>query len=125
MAFLWSTTNAANMATIAAEFQQQVAVGFKGNPSRGRQDVNPTLRFAHHVAKGTPMDLNGAGGIPALGFTCATGCFQGRLGPSVLPGSQVSAGLSVSGSDLGSPWLAVLMDARHGHDVGAFLPTWP
>jgi len=76
LAFLWSTTNAANMATIAAEFQQQVAVGFKGNPSRGRQDVNPTLRFAHHVAKGTPMDLNGAGGIPALGSLARPAAFK-------------------------------------------------
>lgn len=60
MAFLGSVADAANMATIAAESQQQVAVGFKDDPARGRQDVN--LRAAH-VAKGTPRGLSRA---PAL-----------------------------------------------------------
>jgi len=34
------------MAAIAAEHQQQVAVGFKGNTSRGRQDTNLTPAYA-------------------------------------------------------------------------------
>jgi hypothetical protein len=53
------------MATIAAESQHQVPVRFKGNPARGRQDMNLQ---AGHVVKGTPMGLNGTGRIPALGY---------------------------------------------------------
>jgi hypothetical protein len=34
------------MTAIAAELQQQVAVGFKGNPARGWQDANLTPMFA-------------------------------------------------------------------------------
>jgi hypothetical protein len=64
------------MATIAAESRQQIPVGFKGNPARGRQDMNPTLRFAHHVAKGTPIDLNRAGGIPAHGSLARPAAFK-------------------------------------------------
>lgn len=45
-AFPWNATHAAYMATIAAEPQQQVAVGFKDNPARGRQDANLAPTFA-------------------------------------------------------------------------------
>lgn len=78
LAFPWSATNAAHMAAIAAEPQQQVAVGFKGNSARGWQDANfaPTLaRRPKHATclyplrepwitkaapccQGTPMDID-------------------------------------------------------------------
>jgi hypothetical protein len=46
LAFLWGATNAAHMAAIAAEPQQQLVVGFKGDSARGWQDANLTPRFA-------------------------------------------------------------------------------
>ena len=45
-AFLWNATNAAYMAAIAAEPEQQVAVWFKGNSARGWQDANLAPAFA-------------------------------------------------------------------------------
>jgi hypothetical protein len=52
-AFPWNATNAAHMAAIAAEPQQQVAVGFKGNSARGWQDANLAPTFARRPKHAT------------------------------------------------------------------------
>src|SRR5215467_1226410 len=57
LALLGGTADAASVAVLATESQQQVGVGFQDNPGRGWQDVDPALMAAHtpkHAVKGTP-----------------------------------------------------------------------